>query len=68
MNNPGRIGIRRIAVSHVQAFANPFHYVVPGLQEAAARRFEEGLESALTEAQVAEVLEKNVGKMSAKLP
>ena len=42
-------------------------FALPGLQEAAARRFDEGLENALTEAQVAEVLEKNVGKTSAKL-
>jgi integrase len=31
------------------------------------RRFEEGLESALAEAKVTEVLEKNAGKMSARL-
>jgi len=43
-----------------------YSHVLPGLQEV-ARRFDEGLENALTEAQVAEVLEKNVGKMSAKL-
>ncbi len=40
-----------------------YSHVLPGFQEAAARRFDEGLESALTEAQVAEVLKKNVGKI-----
>jgi hypothetical protein len=44
-----------------------YSHVLPGLQKAAARRFNEGLENTLTEAQVAEVLEKNVGKMLAKL-
>jgi hypothetical protein len=43
---------------------NIYSHVAPSLQEAAARRFEEGLESAITETQVAEVLEKDVGKMS----
>ncbi len=33
------------------------------MDEVAARRFDEGLENALTETQVAEVLEKNVGKI-----
>ena len=41
-----------------------YSHVLPSLQEAAACRFEEELESALTEAQVAEVLEKNVGKVA----
>ena len=41
-----------------------YSHVLPGLQEAAARRFDEGLENTLTEAQVAEVLEKNVGKVA----
>jgi len=41
---------------------------VPGLQEAAARRFEEGLDGALTGEQSTKVQQKNVGKMSAILP
>jgi len=58
----------RLGHSSVATTLDIYSHVVPGLQEAAARRFEEGLENALTEAQIAEVLEKNVGKMSAKLP
>ena len=58
----------RLGHSTVATTLDIYSHVLPGLQEAAARRFDEGLESALTEAQVAEVLEKNVGKMSAKLP
>jgi len=42
--------------------------VLPGLQEAAARRFDEGLKGVSPESQAAEVLEKNVAKMSPKLP
>jgi len=58
----------RLGHSSVATTLDIYSHVLPGLQEAAARRFDEGLESALTEAQVAEVLEKNVGKMSANLP
>ena len=58
----------RLGHSSVATTLDIYSHVVPGLQEAAARRFDEGLESALTESQVAEVLEKNVGKMSANLP
>jgi len=58
----------RLGHSSVATTLDIYSHVLPGLQEAAARRFEEGLESALTEAQIAEILEKNVGKMSAKLP
>ncbi|MBA7572721.1 Tyrosine recombinase XerC [subsurface metagenome] len=58
----------RLGHSSVATTLDIYSHVLPGLQEAAARRFDEGLESALAEAQVAEVLEKNVGKMSAKLP
>jgi len=43
-----------------------YSHVLPGLQEAASRRFDEGLESALTEARVAKVLEKNVGKVASE--
>jgi len=58
----------RLGHSSVATTLDIYSHVTPGLQEAAARRFDEGLESPLTEAQVAEVLEKNVGKMSARLP
>jgi len=58
----------RLGHSSVATTLDIYSHVVPGLQEAAARRFEEGLESTLTEAQVTEILEKNVGKMSANLP
>ena len=44
-----------------------YSHTWPDLQEAAAQRFDEGLESTLTEAQVAEVLEKNVGKIALRL-
>jgi len=40
------------------------HRVLPDLQEAAAQRFDEGLENALIEVQVAKVLEENVGKIA----
>ena len=55
----------RLGHSSVATTLDIYSHVLPGLQEAAACRFEEGLESTLTEVQVAEVLEKNVGKMSA---
>ena len=58
----------RLGHSSVATTLDIYSHVVPGLQEAAARRFEEGLGSALTEGQVTELLEKNVGKMSAELP
>jgi integrase len=54
----------RLGHSSISTTLDIYSHVLPGLQEAAARRFEEGLESTLTETQVAEVLE----KMSAKLP
>ena len=38
--------------------------VVPGLQETAARRFEEGLEGALTGEQATRVQQKNVGNFA----
>ena len=58
----------RLGHSSVATTLDIYSHVLPGLQEAAARRFDEGLESALTKPQVPEVLEKNVGKMSANLP
>jgi len=54
----------RLGHSSVATTLDIYSHVLPGLQEAAARRFDEGLENALTEAQVAEVLEKNVGKFA----
>ena len=58
----------RLGYSSVATTLDIYSHVLPGLQEAAARRFDEGLENTLTEAQVAEVLEKNVSKMLAILP
>jgi hypothetical protein len=52
----------RLGHSSVATTLDIYSHVVAGLQEAAARRFEEGLESALTEAQATEVRQ----KMSAK--
>ncbi len=54
----------RLGHSTVATTLDIYSHVLPGLQEAAARRFDEGLESALTEAQVAEVLGQNVGKFA----
>ena len=56
----------RLGHSSVATTLDIYSHVVPGLQEAAARRFEEGLQNSI-EFQVAEVLEKDVGKMSADL-
>jgi len=53
----------RLGHSSVATTLDIYSHVTPGLQEAAARRFDEGLESPLTEAQVTEVLEKNGGKL-----
>ena len=58
----------RLGHSSVATTLDIYSHVVPGLQEAAARRFEEGLENVLIEAQTTEVFQENVGKMSAKLP
>ena len=62
-----KIAQERLGHSSVATTLDIYSHVLPGLQEAAARRFEEGLEDALNEAEVAEVLEKDVGKTSAKL-
>ena len=43
-----------------------YSHIVPGLQEAAARRFDEGLKSAINEAQIADVRKKNIGKNAMK--
>jgi len=58
----------RLGHSSVATTLDIYSHVTPGLQEAAARRFDEGLESPLTEAQVTGVLVNNVGIMSARLP
>ena len=57
----------RLGHSTVATTLDIYSHVLPGLQETAARRFDESLKSVLTKAQVAEVLKKNVGKMSANL-
>jgi len=58
----------RLGHSSVATTLDIYSHVLPGLQEAAARRFEEGLQSASPASQAADVLEENVGKMSATLP
>jgi integrase len=58
----------RLGHSSVATTLDIYSHVLPGLQEAAARRFEEGLEGAVKEAPVGEGSEKNVAKMSPKLP
>ena len=60
--------VKHEAIRSVAITLDIYSHVLPGLQEAAARRFGEGLKSSLTEAEVAEVLKKNVGKMPALLP
>ena len=57
----------RVSLGLVATTLDIYSHVTSGLQEAAARRFDEGLESPLSEAQVAEVLERNGGKMVANL-
>jgi len=57
----------RLGHSSVSTTLDIYSHVLPGLQEAAARRFEEGLESAPTKEQT-EVPQENVGKVLAKLP
>jgi integrase len=58
----------RLGHSSVATTLDIYSHVLPGLQEAAARRFEEGLQSASPASQAAHVLEEDVGKMSATLP
>jgi len=50
----------RLGHSTVATTLDIYSHVLPGLQEAAARQFDESFEH--------EVLQKNVGKMSANLP
>jgi integrase len=56
----------RLGHSSVSTTLDIYSHVVPSLQEAAARKFEEGLKSALTEERFVG-FHQNVGKMSAKL-
>ena len=58
----------RLGHSSVSTTLDIYSHVLPGLQEAAARRFEEGLKDIPTETKVAQVGKVNVGKMSAILP
>ena len=57
----------RLGHSSVSTTLDIYSHVVPSLQQAAARKIDEGLEVTPTEEQPAEVHQKNVGKMSAKL-
>jgi len=58
----------RLGHSSVATTLDIYSHVLPGLQEAAACRFDEGLKGVSPESQAAEVFEKNVAKMSPKLP
>jgi len=59
-----RIVQERLGHSSVATTLDIYSYVLPGLQEAAARQFEEGLQGASSESQVIEVPDKNVGKIA----
>lgn len=56
----------RLGHSSVATTLDIYSPVVPGLQEAAAQRFEEGLQEASHEPE-AEVLDKNVSKLATGL-
>jgi len=56
----------RLGHSSVSTTLDIYSHVVPSLQQAAARKIDEGLEVTPTEEQPAEVNQENVGKMSAK--
>jgi len=58
--------IAQVCLGHssVSTTLDIYFHVVPGLQEAAARRFEEGLEGALTGEQSPKVQQKNVGNFA----
>jgi len=58
----------RLGHSSVSTTLDIYSHVVPGLQEAAARQFDEGMKSIEHEQQVGRVFESDVGKMSAFLP
>ena len=57
----------RLGHSSVSTTLDIYSHVVPSLQQAAARKIDEGLEVTPTEEQPAEVNQENVGKMSAEL-
>lgn len=54
----------RLGHSSVATTLDIYSHVLPGLQEAAARRFEEGLQSVSPASQAAEVLQENVGNIA----
>ena len=62
-----RLKQERLGHSSVSTTLDIYSHVVPGLQQAAARKFEEGLDRTQTEKQSIEVHHENVGKMSANL-
>jgi hypothetical protein len=53
----------RLGHSSVATTLDIYSHVLPGLQEAAARRFEEGLQYVSPASQAADVLDENVGKV-----
>jgi hypothetical protein len=57
----------RLGHSSISTTLDIYSHVLPGLQEAAARRFEEGLKDVPAETEVTQVGKANVGKMSANL-
>ena len=57
----------RLGRSSVSTILDIYSHVVPSLQQAAARKIDEGLEGTPTEEQT-EVRQENIGKMSANLP
>ncbi|MFX1476418.1 MAG: tyrosine-type recombinase/integrase [Promethearchaeota archaeon] len=57
----------RLGHSSVSTTLDIYSHVVPSLQQAAARKIDEGLELTPTEEHLAEVNQENVGKMSAEL-
>ena len=58
----------RLGHSSVSTTLDIYSHVVPGLQEAAARRFDEGMKKVPHEERRSEAFQENVGKMSAFLP
>jgi integrase len=58
----------RLGHSTVATTLDIYSHVLPGLQEAAAQRFDEGLQNASPERIPAHAAQRNVGKMSAILP
>ena len=54
----------RLGHSSVSTTLDIYSHVLPGLQEAAARRFEEGLKGVLPKKRASGVAERNVGKIA----